>query len=106
MKKRLSELISESDLIIVGIGNEWNWIKEGIKQDDRYNEILKYCDSEGKGWLLPIIEFEYGFYNNNEKIDRAYRALKKLIGERISKNNPEFKCSFFKIWIKFGDDLL
>lgn len=82
MEKRLSELIDGSDRIVVGIGNEWNWIREGLKSDKRYSEILKYCEKDGNGWLLPIVEFEYGYYNNNEKIDEAYRALKKLLGEK------------------------
>ena len=82
MEKRLSEVISEADLIVVGIGNEWNWIRDGLRNDERYSDILGYCQKEGNNWLLPIVEFEYGYYNNNSRIDEAYKGLRKLIGEK------------------------
>ena len=82
MEKRLSELIDESDLIVVGIGNEWNWIRSGLKSDPRYNDILNYTKKEGFNWLLPVVEFEYGYYNNNDRIDVAYKGLRKLIGDK------------------------
>jgi hypothetical protein len=82
MEKKLSEVIKEYDQIIVGIGNEWDWIKAGIKGDERYHELLQYCEDESNKWLLPIIEFEYGYYHNDEKVDDAYRGLRKLIGDK------------------------
>ena len=82
MEKRLQELISESDLIIVGIGKEWNWIKSGISGDERYKELIGYCENGSNEWLLPIVEFEYGYHNNNERIDEAYKALRKLLGQK------------------------
>ncbi len=82
MEKKLSEYINECDVIIVGIGSEWNWIKSGIKKDPRYEELLAYCEEEQNEWLLPVIEFEYGYYNNNTTIDNAYKALRELIGEK------------------------
>ncbi len=82
MEKRLSEYISDCDLIIVGIGNEWNWIRSGINGDERYDDLVQYSRREGNEWLLPVLEFEYAYYNNNETIDKAYKALRKLIGEK------------------------
>ena len=82
MDKRLSELINDSELIIAGVGKEWNWIQKGITSDDRYHDLLEFCGRDGNEWLLPIVEFEYGFYNNDPKIDEAYKALRKLIGQK------------------------
>ncbi len=82
MEQGLGELIGSSDLIIVGIGSEWNWVKTGIKNDARYSELLEYCNHEGNQFLLPIIEYEYAYYNSDKKIEDAYRALRKLIGDK------------------------
>ena len=35
MKTELKEQISSADIVIVGIGNEWNWVKTGINNDPR-----------------------------------------------------------------------
>ena len=82
MEQGLGELISSSDLIIVGIGSEWNWVKSGIKNDARYNELLEYCNHEGNQFLLPIIEYEYAKYNTDKRIEDAYKALRTLIGDK------------------------
>ena len=82
MEKTLAEYIDDSDLIIIGIGNEWNWIKREIGEDLRYKNLLTLASEEENKWLLPIIEFEYAYYNNDERIDRAYSALRGLIGDK------------------------
>ena len=82
MEKSLSEYINESDMLVIGIGSEWDWIKKGIKKDLRYQELRKYCDEEENAWLWPIVEFEYGYYNNDERIDEAYKGLRKLVGQK------------------------
>ncbi len=83
MEKKLAEIINDYDQIIVGIGSEWNWIKSGIKEDERYQELLKYAKEDEKNkWLIPVIEFEYGYYHNNTRVDEAFRGLKKLIGNK------------------------
>ena len=82
MEKSLSEFIKDSDNIIIGIGSEWDWIKEGINSCLLYQELEKYCNEDENSWLWPIVEFEYGYYNNDERIDDAYKALRGLIGEK------------------------
>ena len=82
MEQGLKEQISSSDLIIVGIGSEWNWVKKGINNDPRYAGLLEYCSHDGNQFLLPIIEFEYAHYNTDKKIEEAYRALRNLIGDK------------------------
>ena len=63
MAETLLEQIEKSDFVIIGIGNEWNWVKNGLKNDDRYKEIIEYSGKEGNEWLLPVIEYEYAYYN-------------------------------------------
>ncbi len=82
MEQGLSKYIESADIIIVGIGSEWNWVKSGIKKDERYNQLIEYCGREGNQWLLPIVEYEYAYYNNDNRIENAYKALKKLIGDK------------------------
>ena len=47
MKKSLSELVEGSDLLLIGIGSEWNWIRRGIREDGRYSELRSLCRQEG-----------------------------------------------------------
>ena len=82
MEQGLAEQISSSDLIIVGIGSEWNWVKSGIKNDARYAALLEYCSHEGNQFLLPIIEYEYAKYNSDKRTEDAYKALRALIGDK------------------------
>ena len=82
MEKELKEQISSADLCIIGIGSEWNWVKSGMKNDPRYNELLEYCKIEGNHSILPIVEYEYAYYNSNKKIEEAYTGLRKLIGDK------------------------
>ncbi len=82
MEQGLREQISSSDLIIVGIGSEWNWVKSGIKSDTRYASLLEYCNREGNQFLLPIVEYEYACFNSDKRIEDAYKALRALIGDK------------------------
>ena len=82
MDKKLAELIKDYEMVIVGIGSEWNWIKKGIREDERYSELLEFAKNEDNKWLVPVIEFEYGYYHNNTRVDEAFRGLRKLIGEK------------------------
>ena len=84
MDKRLSELINDSELIIAGVGKEWNWIQKGIASDDRYHDLLEFCGRDGNEWLLPIVEFEYGFYNNDLNLEVRY--LNEYDKQRIRTN--------------------
>ena len=43
MDKKLAELIKDYEMVIVGIGSEWNWIKKGIREDERYSELLEFA---------------------------------------------------------------
>jgi hypothetical protein len=82
MEKKLSEYVNDCDMIIVGIGSEWDWIRRGLKSDSRYSDLLEYCKDEQNEWLLPILEFEYGYYNNDATIDDAYKKLRDIIGDK------------------------
>jgi hypothetical protein len=82
MAKTLKELIAEHDLIIVAIGDEWNWIKRDIREDSRYSRLIEYASSEDNNWLLPILEYEYCSRNSDEKTSSAYKALRELIGDK------------------------
>ena len=82
MEKRLKEYIADCDQLVVGIGNEWNWVRNGINGDERYSGLIQYSRVPGNEWILPIVEFEFAYYNNDSRIDQAYKALRRLIGEK------------------------
>ena len=52
-------MVESSDQIVIGIGDEWNWVRRGIKSDPRYEQLINLCSDEEYKWLLPIVEFEY-----------------------------------------------
>lgn len=82
MEQKLIDCIENSDRIIIGIGSEWDWVSSGLRRDERYTKLLQYCDKEDYKWLLPIIEYEYAYYNTDEKIEKAYKALRNIIGDK------------------------
>jgi hypothetical protein len=82
MAQKLCEIMNDADLCIIGIGDEWNWVKRGLRSNSKYNKILEYCNNEGNHWLLPIVEYEYAYYNVDNRVVDAYRALRKLVGEK------------------------
>ena len=82
MEKELSELIGNADQCIIGLGSEWNWVNSGISKDSRYDQIIEYCKHEGNQWLLPIVEYEFAYYNNDNRIEEAYKGLRKLLGDK------------------------
>ena len=59
MEQNLASYIQGFDNIVIGIGNEWNWVSKGLEKDKRYNKLLTYCKREEYSWLLPVIEYEY-----------------------------------------------
>ncbi|SDA68687.1 hypothetical protein SAMN02910275_02151 [Butyrivibrio sp. INlla18] len=82
MSKSLVEMVESSDQIVIGIGDEWNWVRRGIKSDPRYEQLINLCSDEEYKWLLPIVEFEYAYYNSDSRIEEAYRLLRKLVGDK------------------------
>ncbi len=82
MDFKLQEAINDADLLIIGIGNEWNWVRQGLKKDSRYEQLLKYCENKEYNWLLPIVEYEFAFYNTDVNIENAYRALRNMVGDK------------------------
>lgn len=82
MEQSIAELVSASDLVIVGIGSEWNWVNNGLKKDGRYSQILEYCSKEENRYLLPIVEYEYQHFNSDKKTEDAYKGLKALLKEK------------------------
>ena len=82
MSQSLSEAIKSADLVIIGIGKEWNWVRNGVINDPRYTKIIDYCNKVDNKWLLPIVEYEYSIFNSNKRIEDAYVALRKLIGDK------------------------
>lgn len=82
MVQSLKEMISSADKVIIGIGEEWNWVKQAVHSDPRYKQLIEYCSREGNQFILPIVEYEYAYYNSDKKIDSAYDALRELVGDK------------------------
>lgn len=98
MQHELAEKIDASDLLIIGIGKEWDWVRMGIRSDPRYDQFIEYCNLEGNQFLFPVLEYEYALYNPDPKIEDAYKGLKKLVGDKkcfiISENFLQDACLY------------
>ena len=70
MTCKLADQIEKSDLIIIGIGNEWNWVKNGLKNDDRYKELIAVINDSNKPFM------------------KEYNDIKRLMRELTKKAKP------------------
>ena len=78
MKQYLEDIkksISESEMIVVGLGNEWN-ISPKAQQSEKFQRIIS--DLENKPafqWILPYVYFKM----TDESLLNAYRTLFSLL---------------------------
>lgn len=71
----IKKCISESDMIVVGLGNEWN-ISPKTQQSEKFQRIIS--DLENKPafqWILPYVYFKM----TDESLLNAYKTLFSLL---------------------------
>ena len=83
MEHILSELFvrcKESDMILVGIGEEFQYDWDILLQNRRYQEIEREIgDGEEYRWIVPFLQKMALKKYQDEKLSRAYENLKTII---------------------------
>lgn len=83
MEHILSELFvrcKEADMILVGIGEDFQYDWDILLQNERYQEIEREIgDSEAYRWIVPFLQKMALNKYPNEKLNRSYENLKTII---------------------------
>ncbi|MCH5250981.1 MAG: hypothetical protein J1E98_13665 [Lachnospiraceae bacterium] len=80
MENIFSELLSkcnEADMILIGIGEEFQYDWNILLQNPRYMEIEKEIDEER--WIVPFLQKMMLENYPDDILDKAYRNLKKIV---------------------------
>lgn len=72
--KDLKEKIAEADLVLIGIGEEFEQ-QAFLKKNEKYREVCEVLEKEGMTDLLPYINVFF----LNEKAEESVDALRKLL---------------------------
>ncbi|MBO5208996.1 MAG: hypothetical protein J6B68_06590 [Lachnospiraceae bacterium] len=79
----LEERCKEADLILVGIGEEFQFNWNILQQDERYQEIEKEIDArEEYMWIVPFLQKLWIEKKADMRLNKAYEALSKLISDK------------------------
>lgn len=82
-QKILSEKIAEADMILVGIGEEFNESFGDIGKFPRLMSALEEVDiNQTLEWTVPFLEHRYLIEHNDGRLIDAYRSLYELIKDK------------------------
>ncbi|MCM1263866.1 MAG: hypothetical protein NC313_14235 [Butyrivibrio sp.] len=74
--------VEEAELVLVGIGEEFQYNWDILLQNSRYMEIEKEIeDKEGYGWIIPFLYKIALEKYNDDNLANAYSALKEILAE-------------------------
>lgn len=77
------EKTENAELILVGIGEEFQYDWNILLQDERYKEIEKEIDgSEEYLWITPFLQKMVLEEHKDENLTKAYRNLKEMLDGR------------------------
>ncbi len=81
----LKEKIADADLVLVGIGEEFN---ENFAKIGSYPKLVKVLDAVDKdeklAWLIPYLEQMYLAQYQNQELKEAYEKLGALVADKNS----------------------
>lgn len=82
--ERIRERLKEAELVLVGLGEEFQYDWSALLQDDRYHEIAQEIgDDERYVWIIPFLQKMILCRGVEERWSNAYQALRMLL---INKN--------------------
>lgn len=79
-RKEILEQIQEADMLLIGIGEEFDNIKS-LRNIEGYNECRTKLEETNKEWLLPALNMVYG-ENENSAIYDVLSKLSELIKDK------------------------
>ena len=82
MKDRIKTMIQNADLVLVGIGEEFDW-ERFLKQIPQYKETREKLEATGQDWLIPSLNRYFcDKYEEVCKIKHALSNLAELIKDK------------------------
>lgn len=85
---KIEDKCNDADMVLIGIGEEFQYDWDILLQNERYQEIEKEIEekelSEEKEyrWIVPFLQKMALEKFPDDKLDKAYQSLKKLIDGR------------------------
>ena len=77
MTEHIINSIKEAQLVLIGIGEEFD-LKKLIRQDKRYQEVIEGLANE---WLIPFVEKAFLVKAGNEYLE-AYKQLAHCLQDK------------------------
>lgn len=81
--QEIREKIQEAELVLVGLGEEFQYSWDALSQDERYREIEREMgDEKSYIWIVPFLQKMILRRGREERWDQAYAALKTLLQDK------------------------
>ena len=78
--QEIREKIQDAELILVGIGEGFQYGWGALLQDERYQEIEREIGDDGQYvWIVPFLQKMVLRQEREDRWTRAYQALKELL---------------------------
>ena len=79
MTKEVQKAVEEAQLVLVGLGNEWETPVDGLKEDPLYGPLVEQAEREEDERLLQYIHFHYFERHPDAKRLEGYRKMERLL---------------------------
>lgn len=81
--QEIREKIQDAELVLVGLGEGFQYAWGALVQDSRYREIEREIGNEERYvWIVPFLQKMILRREREERWDRAYLALKALMADK------------------------
>lgn len=78
--QEISEKVNDAELVLVGLGEEFQYNWDALSQDGRYQEIDREIgDEKSYLWIVPFLQKMILRRGREERWEQAYSALKDLL---------------------------
>ncbi len=78
--QEIYERVQEAELVLVGLGEDFQYDWRALTNDVRYREIEKEIgDNEDRVWIIPFLQKMVLMQRNAERWELAYKNLHKII---------------------------
>ncbi|MDE6404533.1 MAG: hypothetical protein K2M20_02635, partial [Lachnospiraceae bacterium] len=81
--QEVREKIQDAELVLVGLGEGFQYGWGALLQDDRYREIEREIgDQDRYVWIVPFLQKMILCREREDRWDQAYQALKALLADK------------------------
>ena len=80
MNAKIRELLSDAQLVLVGLGEEF-YDSKGLKEDKAYSEVAELLEAENKPWLIPLWN-NYYIRKHNPSVGAALAKLAEILKDK------------------------